>query len=100
MWNKTDPSLVMPKLSFLSEARTEDVVSQIMATVVIRAYIGASEMHVALETLQLKVLYRSFADAAKWNLINFSDGSHMSMLGPRQRDLIWPKLNSSRRVLV
>ena len=73
MWGKTDPSLVMPKLSFLSEARTEDVVSQRMATVAIRAYIGASEMHVALKTLQLKVLYKSFADPAKWHLINFSD---------------------------
>ena len=73
MWGKTDPSLVMQKLSFLSEARTEDVVSQRMATVAIRAYIGASEMHVALKTLQLKVLYKAFADPSKWHLINFSD---------------------------
>ena len=64
MWGKTDPSLVMPKLSFLSESRTEDVMSQRMATVAIRAYIGASEMHVALKTLQLKALYKSFADAS------------------------------------
>ena len=64
----------MPKLSFLFEARTEAVVSQMMATVAIRAYIGASEMHVALKTLQLTALYRSFADASKWNLINFFDG--------------------------
>ena len=53
MCGKTDPSLVMPKLSFLSETCTEAVVSQRMATVAIRAYIGASEMHVALKTLQL-----------------------------------------------
>ena len=44
-----------------------------MATVTIRAYIGASETHVALRTLQLTALYKSFADASKWNLINFSD---------------------------
>ena len=73
MWGKSDPSLVMPKLSFMSEARTEDVVSQRMATVAIRAYIGASEMHVALKTLQLKMLYKAFADPSKWDTINFSD---------------------------